>query len=631
MIRPEFGYSPHCGEVNPSHEGPRSAQIILIAESPWKTEIALSKPLSGASGHKWDEWLWKAGINRESLRIENLYPYKPPTREITSVPAEELIYWMRDLHRRIAELPGPIVIATMGNYATYALTGKGKVKASIRNAFGMVEANATEAEKKAGISSLRGSIYLYQDLNDRRIKVIPTIHPAAVLQHQKWEKRSLADWKRIREESEFAEYIIPRRNHIIDPSEWQVQQYVRFVEANAPALMLSIDIETWGRTLSCVGFAFTPFESITIPTAEKAQRERFLPYIKRLCECRAEKVLQNGLFDWYWLDDYGIEVANFKWDTQLMHHAFDPCESHSLEFLASVFTKQPYWKDEATDAEEIIKFAKSQDSLWVYNGLDCCVTHELQPILRKELEEREMVEFYLNHYQKLLEPLLRMMRHGTRVDKEKQKTWAKLLKEEMIALRAELEEAAGENLFACERKSFFREPTANEWDLLLIEGEIEHDANGIPKGKFISREGRQRLIDEYGITYCLSGASAGKVRDWKENDKKDFSTAKLMRFFHEKLLVPKQYKRRKGKEKSTETLDEGAIRKMTAKWPAKMGNYGNLLLAYREKKKELDYLKGAWDSDGRMRCSYKMTTEAGRLASAKNPMGRGYNMQNLKR
>jgi uracil-DNA glycosylase family 4 len=627
-------YTPHTGHANPSHEGPREAKIFLLAESPWTTEIARHRPLVGASGNKWAEWLLASGLSREDIRIENLYPFRPPTREITSVSAQEIIKWIHDLHRRIAQLPGdgPNVIVTMGNYATFALTGKGKVRAAVRNAFSLLSVNSTESDKKAGISSLRGSIYQYQDRNGRVMKVIPTIHPAAVLQMPKWEKRSIADWRRIKEESGSRDYPVPVRNHIIDPAEWQVEQYTKFVESNAPYLDLSCDIETWGRTLSCVGFAYTPFESMTIPTLKKNERETFLPYVKRLCECQAAKILCNGLYDWYWLDEYGIQLINFLWDIQLMHHAYDPIESHALDFLASIFTKQPYWKDEAKDAEEIIKYAKSAEALWVYNGLDCCTTHEIKPVILKILQDRNLLNFYFLHYQTMIEPLLRMMRHGVRVDKQRQKAWRKKLISEMKGIRSELEERAGENLFATERKTAYRECTKEELDLLLGEGEIDIDPKtNAPKAKCVDREVRQRLIDEHDLTYMIGGKEAGKMRYWKEIDKKTFSPDKLMKFFNETLGLPKQFKRRKGKKNATECLDEGAIRKMTAKWPDRIGNWGNLLLAYREKKKEADYVQGAWDKDGRLRCSYKMITEAGRLASARNPMGRGYNLQNLKR
>jgi uracil-DNA glycosylase family 4 len=626
-------YTPYTGNVNPSHAGPLDADIFYLAEAPWKTETRLGEPLKGGSGLKWNEWLWKAGLHRPAIRIENLYPYQPPKRDISSVPDRDLIPWMYNLHERIANLPGegPKVIVTAGNYATYALTGKGQVRASIRNEFSALQESATEAEKKAGITSLRGSIYQYEDRNGRRMKVIPTIHPAAVLQHEKWNKRCLCDWQRVAEEALTRDYNPPKREHIIDPTEEYVANYVKIVEANAANLKLAVDIETWGKTLSCVGFAFTPEQSLTIPTLKKDEREVFLPYVKRLCECDAEKVLCNGLYDWYWLDAYGIQLWRFLWDVQLMHHAFDPVESHSLEFLASIYTKQQYWKDEAKDAEEIIKYAKKAESLWVYNGLDCCVTHELLPILWRELGERGLDRFYFQHYQALIEPLLRMMRHGTRVHVKKQKQWRKVLLGEMKEIRQELEDAAGENLFATEWKTRMREPTQAEMDLLLPEGEVEIDPKtNAPKGKLIDREARAKLIEQ-GVTYMIGGKNAGLCREKYEVDKKTFSDAKLMRFFHETLGLPKRYKRRKGKDKPTLSLDEGVIRGYTAKMPGKIGNYGNLLLAYREKEKEAQYLNHAWDSDERVRCSYKMITEAGRLSSSKNPMRSGLNLQNIKR
>lgn len=624
-------YTPYQGPLNPSHEGPRTAQLIVIPESPWKTEIKRSRPLVGASGLKWDEWLMKPGIDRATLRIENLYPFQPPTREITSVSDEKLVPWMLDLHRRIAELPDPVLIVTMGNYSTFALTGKGKVRASIRNRFSDIAASASDADKKAGITNLRGSIYLYRDYNGRYIKVIPTIHPAAVLQHAKWEKRCIRDWERIARERLTRDYPVPQRRHIIDPSEGQVEAYTRFVEANAGDLALATDVETWGRTLSCVGYSYDPAESITIPTHTERHQEVFLPYIRRLCGCAAAKTLCNGLYDWYWFDEYGIELKNFLWDVQLMHHAFNPVDSHSLDYLASIYTNQPYWKDEAKDAEEIIKYATNLEALWVYNGLDCCVTRELLSIMHRELTNRGMLEFYFRHYQRMLEPLLRMMRYGIRVDREKQKAWSKKLKGEMVKIRAELEEAAGENLFATERKGYWREPTAGEWTELVTGQEIFEDVSKPPKPKYINRDARKRLAEQFDTTYCISGAHAGQMKCYKEVDKKDFSGIKLQRFFIDTLGLPIRKKRRKGKDEPTESLDEGVIRAYTAKYPQKIKNYGNLLLAHREKKKERDYLRGAHDPDGRIRCAYKMLTEAGRLSSSKNPMSTGFNLQNLKR
>lgn len=612
-------------------EGLADAELIIVGESPWIQEANLGRPFVGMSGKLQDGWWREVGIDRQRVRIMNLYPFQPPRREIDSIDTATLIEWIGKLHQRIAALDGPKVIVPLGNYATFALTGKGQVRAAVRNAFTNEEVSASE--KKAGISKLRGSVYRYVDSRSREMHVVPIIHPAAVLQMQKWEKRTVRDWQKVVRIASQGHQERQRR-HIVNPDEWQVEQFVRMVEANAGEIAMAVDIETWGKTLSCVGFAISPEESITLPTTGR-EREVFLPYVKRLCEGKAAKILCGGWYDWYWLGWYGIWLNNYQWDVQLMHHAVDPAENHSLDFLASIYCEDyRYWKDEAKDAEEIVKYAYNLEALYVYNGLDCCYTRELLDILYRDLQSNNLVEFYFRHYQTMLEPLVRTMLHGMRVDKKAQKKWAGQLRKELKAIHGELNEAAGEELFAEEERTELRGPGNDEWKLLILpEWYEESKGKYPPDAKYINREARQRLIDERGLTYMIGGLNAGKIRYKVRKVKKDFSKEKLLRFFYETLGLPKQFKLRKGKKGKSRSvsLDEGAIRKMTAKWPQKIENYGNLLLAYREKKKELDYLKGSYDSDGRIRCSYKLLTEAGRLASSGNPRGTGYNLQNIKR
>ncbi|MCP4648284.1 MAG: hypothetical protein GY852_11245, partial [bacterium] len=232
------------------------------------------------------------------------------------------------------------------------------------------------------------------------MKVIPIIHPAAVLRTAKWEKRCVLDWGKVKREGESSAITTKPRRHFVDPSETQVEEFVREVEALGEKVAMAVDIETWGKQLSCVGFSIRPDESITIPLIGKNKNTMFNS-IKRLCESESQKILCNGLYDWYWLAWEGIWIKNFLWDVQLMHHALDPADNHSLDYLASIYCEgYQYWKDEAKDAEEIVKYAYDLEALWVYNGLDCCYTRELVDILYKELSDENMVEFYFKHYQK---------------------------------------------------------------------------------------------------------------------------------------------------------------------------------------------------------------------------------------
>lgn len=602
-------------------EGPNKANIIVIDEFPWVQEVYEKRPLCGQAGKLQDRWWREIGLERNKLHIMHMYPFQPPKREAESIDTGELVKWLTTLNTRISDIEDAKVIVTLGNYATYALTGKGKIKANIRNAITFEGIKVSEAERKAGITQLRGSIYNYTDKSNRKLKVIPIIHPMAVLQHQKWEKRTICDWKRVKRESETHASQELNRKHITQPSVKQAENFTKMIECAGNNIIMSIDIETWGKTLTCIGFAINPQWSITLPISGN-NAALFMPIAKRLCESKAQKVLCNGLYDWYWLAWNGIWVNNYLWDVQLMHHALDPADNHSLDYLASIYCNDyRYWKDEAKDAEEIIKYANNLEALWTYNGLDCCYTRELYDILYNKLKQENMLKFYIKHYQMMLEPLIRTMLHGIRVDKEAQKQWAKKLQQDMEGIHKELNEAAGEELFALSTKCAFREPKCEEWQRILKQGEdtplMNADSTEAPKAKWINKE------EAKALGYIVS---RGKIKYKIENTKKDFSRIKLMRFFYEKLKLPKVFKRNRA-----ESLDEGAIRKLTAKWPDKIGNYGNLLLAYREKKKECDYLRGAWDKDGRIRCSYKMLTEAGRLSSCENPRGTGYNLQNIKR
>lgn len=623
-------------------DGPINARIIILAESPWVSEAETGRPLAGASGNLLKRWWVTPEINlqRGDMRVMNLFPYRPPSREVDSIPREKLIKAIEGVHLRLAKLIDPYVIVTMGNYATYALTGKGKVKANIRSAFSLFDSNATEADKKAGITQLRGSIYPYKDLHGRVIKVIPTIHPAGVLQMAKWEKRSIVDWQRIARESQYKEICDPHRQHLINPTKQQIEEFCQVVYAGMGRYHMSVDIETWGNTLTCVGFAVSPTWSITLPTS--GSMKWTLPYVKWLCECEVEKVLCNGMYDWYWTDAEGvpttewlsrrgIQLNNYWRDVQSMHHALDPAENHSLDFLASIFCPYyVYWKDEAKEAEEIIKYAKDLDALYVYNGLDVCYTHELDGILEARLRQEGMWDFYLQHYAAMFEPLLRTMRHGIRVNVERQKEEAKILRGELKELHAKLNALAGCELFAVEEKTALRNPNAEEW-MELLGDKLGECVEFPPKGKMVSKEGRSKLQTQ-GLVYMIGGKSAGKIRYKVSRTRKDFSNDKLLEFFYTALGLPKQFvmrKRKAGKAKSV-SLDEATVRKLMFKY-AKAVEPGKLLLEYREKKKELDYMKGAWDVDGRIRCSYKMNTRAGRLSSSSNPMRKGYNLQNLKR
>ena len=544
--------------------GPLNARIVVIGEAPMKQEDFEGRPFAGG-GYNLMRKLWEdAGIDKYQVRLENLHESRAKYDKIDSVPTGELVDSIKNLHQRLAKMERPYVLVPTGNYSTFALTGKGKVKAALRKQFGE-EINTSKAEKKANINVLRGSTYIYQDLRRRNIKVIPTMHPADVLFANKFKQRVERDWRVIEEESHKKGYKSAERKHIAKPIQYELDIFLGQVQEvmTDTKARLAIDIETWGNTLSCVGFALSPYCSVTLPVVTKQEKAFYMPYIEWLCSCGVPKVLQGGWFDWYWLDHYGVTLNNYVYDTMGMHHCIDPIESHDLAFLASYYTRQNYWKDEAKDAEEIKKYANSMSALWEYNGLDCCLTRELCTVLESELDSTGTRGFYIRHYAEMYESLLQVMRYGVRVNVKAQKQWAKKLTLEAKTIREALAEKAGEDLWAT----------------------------------------------------------------------KAFSPVKLKKFLYTTLNCPEQkkmYMRKEGKAFDT-SIDETALKRLTLKYPKKIEDNGLNILKVRKLLKKASVLKKGWDKDGRLRCTYKLTTEQGRLASSRNPMGKGYNLQNIER
>lgn len=589
------------GRVLVLPDGPLTARIAFVGEAAGETEEATGKPFVGRAGMRAKDWWHSVGIRREDIYIDNVVQYRPKGNKIESVPPREIHeYWIPRLKERLSKLIDPYVIVPCGNYATFALTGKGRVKGAGRRG----------ADEAAGITSLRGSLLEWATPNpwNRPVKVIPTIHPAAVLRMMKWENRTLFDWRKITSAALSREIVRPFYRFLIEPTDYELKEL--FEIAGNSSSVLSIDIETWGKTLSCVGFGVSPTVAYVLPTARREERSHYLPIIKQLAESSSAKVLQNGLYDLYWLAAYGITVRNYEFDTLALHHSIDPAEDHDLNYLSSIYRpSHVYWKDEAKSAEEIVKYAHDRDAVHQYNALDCVATFDVWMALVEEVMKKGMWEFYFRHYQAMFQPLHEMMREGIKCDVERQKEWAEMLERECDHVREQLKELAGEELYATKQSITLREPTTAELNELFDGQEIDR--------KKLNKEVAKRL------SFVMTKR---KVKEKKFLPQKDFSGKKLKDYFYGKLGIPKQFKlvktRGESDEESKETLDKGALLKIALKYK-KAEESARLILSHRRKAKLTSFLSTAKDKDGRFRCSYKLNTEAGRLATGKNPMGGG--------
>lgn len=538
------------------------AKLIVVGEAPWRSEAEKGYPFAGWSGLKLKELWASVGITREEVSILNVYQYP---RKPETVKPETMREWVAHLHKRLAIQTDPYVIVPMGNLALWALTGKG---------YPPWDKPKKDEFQRAGIAKLRGSVLEYRDRLDRRVKVIPTLHPAALARSPGLEVDCLHDWAKIQRELAFKEIRRVERDlrvvEMLEEVEYWVHEWMQ------GARPLTFDIENPTGATIMIGFATSRHQAITIPTTKsywksEATAEKVWDLIKRVLESDIEKVGQGVNYDVETLArERGIHTRNAIWDTANMFHAWMPTlRSFKLDYLASVFTNEEFWKDEAKDPDEAKKYTSNMAAFYRYNGLDAAVTHELFEVATELLRKDGLLEFYVNHYGLLADPLLEIAMTGLKVDEAMRKwRWADLMAER-FEVQDRLEAVVGENLMA----------------------------------------------------------------------EKSLSPVKVKRFLYETLRLPTKYKRVKGKEERSVTIDEVAIRTLMEqhKGCQVLQEAGTLMLRLRYLDALEKYFKDKIALEGRMYSKYSPRTEEGRLSSSASNQRRengekvGMNAQNISR
>lgn len=110
-------------------EGPETARLMLIGEAPGEQEALQKRPFVGKAGKQLDAFLEAVDLERQALYITNTVKFRPTRisaagRVVNRPPTrEEVALWRPWLLREI-ELVQPAIIATLGNVALGAVSGK---------------------------------------------------------------------------------------------------------------------------------------------------------------------------------------------------------------------------------------------------------------------------------------------------------------------------------------------------------------------------------------------------------------------------------------------------------------------------------------------------------------------------
>jgi uracil-DNA glycosylase family 4 len=382
--------------------GPIGAKLMILGEAPSTAEMAIGKPFVGPSGKELDRLLYDADISRERCWITNVCKYYvPPPLAGKKIPfATRAKLVGIDIEQQIQELQveineiKPNCILALGGTALWALSGKPK------------------------ISLHRGSI-----MYGMGRKFVPTYHPAHLLHATAgaefkgyWNRQVMIfDFKRALMQSRFPERIIPTRNIEICKNSAHLAEFRDRYKGKF--IRLAADIEANGTCIPvCVGLAFTPSHAMVvplwnvegisnIPTSDMIQIWIILS--EMLWE--NEIVGQNFNYDRDKIFRLGFVIRKLASDVMLKAHAINPELPKGLAFNTSLFTEEPFYKDEGM-------YQGSINDLFLGCGRDACVTFEIDQNMDADLDELGMRPFYENFLLRLPDLYWSIERQGFRVD-----------------------------------------------------------------------------------------------------------------------------------------------------------------------------------------------------------------------
>jgi len=373
------------------------SKIMLIGDWAGQSEINQKESLVGATGEILDRVFSEIGQPdyRTEFYFSNVYKYHPGNI-YGALDKNVLADSTRKLWAEIQEV-NPNVIVTLGELPLNVVCGVKKVM------------------------TYRGTV-LPNDKFGYLPKVIPTIHPLHLAMPTKasgdyfetkklyngiWRTILQLDLAKALEEAKTREFHPPDRLLRVATSSLDVIRFFRENKGRTPYA----DVETYRSTLcSCLGISFDKYEGLSIPLFQKvgdiklcgiphSDLARIWQEIQELFN-RVKIAGQNLKFDQAKLELLGFRMAVLS-DVMLKAHTVNSeLPAFSLSFLSSIWTKEPYYKDEG---KEFNPAKHDIRRLFLYNAKDCVVTAEIDEALELELRElsdeyhTDLVGFYYNY------------------------------------------------------------------------------------------------------------------------------------------------------------------------------------------------------------------------------------------
>lgn len=412
--------------TTPYSEGSPDAPICFVAEAPGRTEMYAGRPLVGPAGKIFDDILHRAGLIRAEVCIANVCREQIKSGEALIRKdghlTEEGESHANDLANRLGGHKHNIYVP-LGNLALSALTGF------------------------SSITKHRGSIYSSPLLDNA--KTMGTFHPASLLPGRGPYINKFTiihDFRRVKDESHFADIRRTNKQLLINPSFSEVEDFMSGELRGGDSV--AFDIEIYNYQVSCISFAANNTTSMSIPFvgdywSEPEEVEVWRWIADFLGDPEIDKIGQNVMFDISFLYNVNSIITRGRIDdTMVLQRVLHPDFPATLEFITSLYTDEPYYKD---DKKLWARPLDDANTFYRYNAKDSLVTKISFGPLVEELDKRDPCwRWTYENTMSMLQPCLFLMSRGVKLDLERLKTVKEEVAYELKWKEEELDEVAEE-------------------------------------------------------------------------------------------------------------------------------------------------------------------------------------------
>ena len=359
--------------------GSSTAQLMIVGEAPGKHEVEQGRPFVGPSGDLLNQALDYAGISRHDCYITNVVKIRPPNNVIDDLKliGHSIEEFLPQLWDEIVAI-NPNCILAFGNTALTALTGF------------------------KGIKKYRGSIVQCKAGH----KVVAAEHPASLMPHgstsamTQWKEFAWIkqDVKRAVEQSKFKEYRPPVRQLQVAGNSSEV---LRFLETYHKCDRATIDVETNKTIAQCVGIAFNDYHAMSIPLFGDDFPDHDIAYTWRLVaeffqDTKIKLMAQNAKFDEKRCRQIGLKWWDCWFDMAMGWHMLFSEFPKKLEFISSVITEEPYYKDEGHEFNKGKGKEANLRQWYLYNAKDAVVEFECCEKIIAQLKEENLYDLFFD-------------------------------------------------------------------------------------------------------------------------------------------------------------------------------------------------------------------------------------------